>query len=280
MTDEKTRNLQLKILDIMRILHEVCVRHNIEYYMISGTLLGAVRHKGFIPWDDDMDIGIPRKDYEKLISLPLTEWPENIEIKTPYNSNDLVFPYSKIMDKTTTIVEDRLDGIVEGVYIDIFPLDGAGNSFPYARYRYFIFDYKIRLLYNNQDYGKKKHPIKRIFQLYAKSKNTKKLYQSLEKSMRKVEFSKSKIIGNYSSAWRFKEFFERKNFEGQIFYKFEGLDLYGPKNAHDYLTKVYGDYLILPPKAKRKSHHKFLYLNLNLPYSDYLRDNSNRDNKK
>jgi len=264
-----TRELQLKLLDIMKVFHEVCEKHNIKYVMLGGTMLGAIRHKGFIPWDDDIDVGIPREDYERLLKLPASEWPENIRIKTPYNSPDLIFPYSKIMNTDTTLVEDRLDGIIEGIYIDIFPLDGAGNSERSAKLRFLGYYWKQGLLFNNQDYGEKKTALRRLVQRYARSRNVKKLYRSLEKWMRKLDYNKSNIIGNYAGAWGFKEFMPKEVIETPELYDFEHLRLFGARDADRYLKSLYGNYMQLPPAEKRKSHHNFKYINLELPFEEY-----------
>ena len=272
MDNEYTRKLQLKLLDIMQIFHEVCLKHNITYYMLGGTMLGAVRHKGFIPWDDDMDVGLPRDDYDRLLNLPQKEWPSNIKIKTPYNSKDLIFPYSKIMDTNTTLIEDRLDGVVEGIYIDIFPLDGAGNSFFSAKFRFKIHYWNQGLLYNNQDHGEKRTALRRLVQRYARKQDVKELYFKTEKWMRNSSYDSSSIVGNYSGSWGFKEFTKKEVMGVPISYDFEGLKLYGANMPDKYLTSLYGNYMELPPVEKRKSHHRFKYLNLDQPYAEYVKE--------
>ncbi len=263
------RDLQLKLLELMKEFHEVCNRNDIKYYMLGGTMLGAVRHRGFIPWDDDMDVGLPRKDYEKLLSLSKEEWPKNIRIKTAKNSKDLIFPYSKLMNIDTTLVEDRLDGIIGGIYIDIFPLDGAGNSFFMAKMRYYLYFWKQGLLYNNQDYGDKKTVIRRLIQSYARQQNARKLYRNVEKWMVGIDYYDSSIIGNYPGAWGLKEFMDKKYMGEPTLYEFEDTKLYGASDANVYLTSLYGNYMRLPSLEEQKSHRNFIYLNLELPYSDY-----------
>ena len=267
--DDNTRKLQLKLLELMKILHEVCTKNNINYYMLGGTMLGAIRHQGFIPWDDDMDIGIPRKDYEKLLALPQIEWPEHIHIKTAKNSQDLIFPYSKIMNKNTTLVEERLDGILGGIYIDIFPLDGAGNSSFTEKMSYYKFYWKQGLLYNNQDHGTKKSLPRRVVQWYARKQDVKKLFNSADKCMKSIDYNKSKIIGNFAGAWGIKEFMPKEYLGTPTLYKFEDSVFYGAENSDAYLTSLYGDYMKLPPIEKRKSHHNFKYLDLSTPYLNY-----------
>lgn len=219
--DKNTRALQAKLLELMKMLHEVCVKNEINYYMLGGTMLGAVRHQAFIPWDDDMDIGLPRKDYDKLLSLPQSEWPNYVHIKTPTNSIDLIFSYSKLMNKNTTLVEDRLDGIVGGIYIDIFPLDGAGNSYFKAKKHYYMFYWKQGLLYNNQDYGTKKTFARRVVQWYARKRNVNKLFNSAEKCQRSIEYDKSIFVGNFSGSWGLKEIMHKEYMGIPTIYQFE-----------------------------------------------------------
>jgi lipopolysaccharide cholinephosphotransferase len=270
-----TRDLQLKLLELMKIFHDVCERNNLQYFMLGGTMLGAVRHKGFILWDDDMDVGLPRKDYEKILYLHKKEWPEHIYIKTPMNSKDLIFPYAKIMDKNTTLVEGCLGGIVGGIFIDVFPLDGAGNSILSAKIRYYMSYWKQGLLYYNQDNDTEETIIRRLLQKYAKKHDPLKLYKSVVKSMTKIDYYKSLIIGNYSGAWGIKEFIPRIHMGTPTLYEFEDAKFFGPENADAYLKSLYGDYMKLPPLNKRISHHNFKYIDLQTPFSKY--QNSSRN---
>ncbi|MEK5585141.1 LicD family protein [Paenibacillus sp. FSL P2-0536] len=269
MSVNNTKDLQSKLLELMKVLHEVCVKNNITYYMLGGTMLGAMRHQGFIPWDDDMDIGLPREDYEKLLSLPKTEWPSFIHIKTSENSEDLIFVYSKLMDKNTTIVEDRLDGIIEGVYIDIFPLDGAGNSISTAKRHYYWFYWKQGLLFNNQDHGTKKKILRRLVQWYARKQNIGKLLKNAEKCLKSKQYNKSLFVGNFAGAWGMREIMDKKYMGTPKLYQFENTYFYGSENADAYLKSLYGEYMKLPPIENQKSHHNFIYLDLETPYSKY-----------
>jgi lipopolysaccharide cholinephosphotransferase len=266
--DNTTKEIQTKLLELMIDFHEVCNKHKINYYMLGGTMLGAVRHQGFIPWDDDMDVGIPREDYKKLLSLPQNAWPDYLHLKTPNNSKDLIFPYSKLMNRNTTLIEDRLDGIVGGVYIDVFPLDGAGNSFIEAKMRYYVFYWKLGLLYNNQDYGNKRTILRKLVQGYSRKQKVTKLFINAQKNMDRIEWDNN-YIGNFAGAWGLKEFMPREYMGNPTLYKFEDSFFYGAEKADLYLKSLYGDYMQLPPIEKRISHHNLKYLDLETPYSKY-----------
>ena len=121
-------DLQAKLLEMLKWYHDFCVEHNLRYYALGGTLLGAVRHKGFIPWDDDIDVGMPRSDYNKFLALA-KEIPSPYVLETPQSlAKDFVYAFSKIYNTQTTLIEKGKKNIKRGIYLDIFPLDGLGNE--------------------------------------------------------------------------------------------------------------------------------------------------------
>lgn len=114
------RPLQLRILDILMAVDKVCKEHNLRYYIIAGTLLGAVRHKGFIPWDDDLDIGMPRTDYD-LLMAHAAEWlPAPFEAACFENDTTYPLPFAKIQDGSTTLIERMHLKYLGGIYLDVF----------------------------------------------------------------------------------------------------------------------------------------------------------------
>ena len=120
--------LQQKLLGMLTWLIKYIDDNNIRYYIIGGTMLGAVRHEGFIPWDDDIDIAVPRNDYERLIDL-LKSPVDHYVIESPKGeAEDYVYSYAKLYDLNTSMTELARKNVKRGVYIDIFPLDGIGNS--------------------------------------------------------------------------------------------------------------------------------------------------------
>ena len=122
------RTLQQHLLEILKTIDKVCREHNLRYCLAAGTMLGAVRHKGFIPWDDDVDIIMPRIDYDILIQH-CQEWmPAPYEIMCAENKSDYPFGFAKAVNSNTTLVEREHHALVDGIYIDIFPLDNIINN--------------------------------------------------------------------------------------------------------------------------------------------------------
>ena len=127
--NSELRKLQLVELENMRIFSELCDRHGLRYYLVGGTMLGAVRHHGFIPWDDDMDVGMPRPDYEKFITIARKEMPQGYSfLNYKYNKNYKRY-FSRIVNDDVKIVNaSNTKRIEENAWLDIFPFDGMPNN--------------------------------------------------------------------------------------------------------------------------------------------------------
>ena len=122
-TMDESRNIQLNIL---REIHKICEENNLRYYLAYGTLLGAVRHKGFIPWDDDIDIVMPRPDYIRFFEIAKSDTCDFYSIE---KNDEYIYSFGKASRKNTVIIPDGMRCKIElGISVDIFPLDGAGQS--------------------------------------------------------------------------------------------------------------------------------------------------------
>lgn len=125
------RKLQLKILDIVKDIDDVCKKNNIEYYILYGSALGAIRHKGFIPWDDDFDIGMTYDNYVKFLEVCEQQLDKNkYYVQTPDKEKDYYLSFSKIRDITTTLIEEgnKDIDIVRSIYVDVFPIVGCPEN--------------------------------------------------------------------------------------------------------------------------------------------------------
>lgn len=275
--DQTLEEIQRYLLNMAKDFHNICLENDLTYYIIGGTFLGAVRHNGFIPWDDDMDIGMPRESYERFINLSDSALPSYLRrLNAGYGNMKRDFLYIKLCNRNTTLVEEINERRIEGVYIDIFPLDGAHNTKISSKLKYYqsrIFTYGIWL---NASEKKRNHPLKKIAQFCFSLFNNQKIYDRANKMLAKTQFSKSKYVGNFMGNWGIKEIMSKEYFGEPTLYKFEDAMLFGPQKDHEFLSAVYGNYLELPPKEKQKSHHMYEYINLELGYEEYFKQKQNQ----
>lgn len=259
------KELQERLLPMLEKFHQVCEAHGIQYYMNSGTMLGAIRHKGFIPWDDDVDLGLFRSEYDRLLALPGSVWGPDYELVHFQKRKGYPYCFAKLYDRRTTMVEDGYVKYRAGIYLDIFPHDGAGNThlgsciryrLNFARYWFLIY----RLLED-----KKKFP-KNLLQAWTHLYSTYAWQKKLDKAIQEKSCESSRYVANFIGRHRTKEVFRKELFGTPTLYPFENLMLYGPERYDEYLSQLYGDYMSLPPEEERDLNHPLSYINLDEPY--------------
>ena len=262
---DKLKKIQLEML---KIFIEICEKHSLSYFAVGGTLLGAVRHKGFIPWDDDIDVAMPRKDYEAFLSLAQKHLPEHLFLQT--HKTDAAYPcnFAKIRNSNTAFVEAALSEfrINHGVYIDIFPLDY------YPEKNRLIFEIKKQLLNLrvSADLKVKNRKLKTklasafLSFLMPDSKKAVRMKEKLFKAN-----PKGKQLVNNSGAWGKKEIFPAVWCCDSVMLDFENIKIKAPKEFHKFLSYVYGDYMTFPPKTKRKGHHNCTVIDTDKSYLEY-----------
>lgn len=264
------KTLQAKLLEMAKYLHNFCVEHGIKYYMIGGTMLGAVRHKGFIPWDDDMDFGMLREDYDKLLSL-------KNELSVDYTLNDHIsdknfkYGFCKMYDENTTYIESVLDtDYVGGVYIDIFPLDNAGNDLEKAKKLHKKIKWRRRLRSILYTKGERKSKIKDVLVKVGQAilPESNKWFEWPYDVLKKYKGDDSRYLMNVYGAGYEKEIVEKDVFGEPKLYEFEDTQFYGVADYDKYLTSLYGDYMTPPPDDKRKKH-SISFVDYNMPYKQY-----------
>lgn len=266
--------LQSKLVEMLEWFHEFCKENNIKYYALGGTALGAIRHNGFIPWDDDVDVGLPRKDYDKLIALMKGKRIKNYILEQPLENKDFVYPYCKIYDTETTLIENTRYKTRRGIYLDIFPLDGVGDSYQESINNFKKVERKINWISAKTcSLNKNKKMFRNIAILFARCVpeficGWRKTFTKVDEMCRSKSFDDCKYIVNYAGNWREREICEKKTFGESKLCKFENIEICIPNNSHDYLTKMYGDYMKFPPKEKQKTHHDYLYLDLYKGYEE------------
>lgn len=263
-TLQKVHKVQLAMaLEVKRI----CEKHNIDYFIIAGTLLGAVRHHGFIPWDDDLDIGMLRVDFEKFVDISGTELRQDYFLQTWDTDNAFGLPIAKIRKMGTTYIERNASKSKMncGIYIDIFPFDNVPekkmskelqNLKTYLLKRIILIKTGYELWEDNQ---LTKKIIYKALHVVTKPVSLKKLKQMLNKVMIGTSESKSESIVTFGGSYGYRrESIKRSWVENLSIIRFENYELSCPKFYIDYLEYFYGDYLTPPPEEKRYNRHRVI----------------------
>lgn len=273
--ENSLNEMQSMMLDMIKWFHSFCLKHNIKYYVVGGTMLGAVRHKGFIPWDDDVDIAIPRNDYEKLLANKEI-WLKDEKryfLESYHDGNDdFAYPYAKVYDIQTSLVEKNRHHTKRGIFIDVFPLDGIGPTREDAIINYSTIQKKLNLLFARTLEVKKNRKmvknvaivISRLIPSFMLSNH--KLIAKIDKLCSVRDFESSNYVGNLVGNWGIKEIMPRQYLGTPTLYRFEDTEVFGPENYDDYLTNVYNNWRQLPPIEKQKSDHNYLFVDLHKPY--------------
>lgn len=264
--------LQIKLLDMLKWFHDFCVNNNIRYYVAYGTMLGAARHRGFIPWDDDIDVVVPRPDYEKLCGLLGDRQYEYFYLETVHSHNkDYLYGYAKLYDTRTTMIEHTRNDVVRGVFIDVFPLDGIGNNINEFKKQYKKIDVINMLLASRIcAIRMERNFLKNLAIMLARVVpsvvfNEKKVLVYLDKLCSSYGYNQ-KYIANCMSTYRSRDIMKKEIFGNPTLYKFENIEVYGPENYDAYLEYLYHDWRKLPPIDKRHATHDFIGLDLNKSY--------------
>lgn len=264
-------DIQKRLLEMLKVFHDICVKEDLRYYLIGGTALGAARHKGFIPWDDDIDVGMPRPDYERLKSIykTLDLGPYCFEFP---GADDFVYPFGKLYDTRTTLIENTRYKTKRGIYIDVFPLDGIGNTYEESLKNLKNIIKKTNLLSTKVCAWRKGRKLFKnlaiIFMRYLPCASMQKLMCEIEELSSEKKYDECEFVANCVGNWYEKEILQRKWLGKPTLYQFEGYEFYCPEKIDECLTAIYGDWRKLPPKEKQISHHDFIELDLNKGYSE------------
>lgn len=265
------KTLQARLLHIMKGIDKVCREHNLTYYLWAGTLLGAVRHRGFIPWDDDMDIAMPLKDYETLLAHSEEWMPEPFEIIGPHNRPDYPYTFAKVVDASTTVIERPDFPHPEGIYIDIFPIYGMTSDEKEGKrfMRKYNF-YRKMLFFRGRDPFKHGKGPRSWFPLLLH-----KLFslEGIQKKMREIMTTYDYDTSDYIIDFDFYEkgIMKKSMIEGVQDFQFEDAVFKGPANYDAYLSHTYGDYMTPPPKDKQIQHN-FYIIDFDLPYREFVKN--------
>lgn len=267
--------IQKRLNDILIHIKRFCKENDIQFFLSNGTLLGAIKYNGFIPWDDDIDILMPRRDYDKFIKLYQNS--AKYHLFSRETEKKFLYPFAKLCDMTTIKDECYIDnGIELGIDVDIFPIDSWGESYTKACLRVKLTRIIMKIL------GFSKTVDWRKLYLRASAKKTwiRQIYYAIgfyifhrmDSSIMCDEISKNAILYDEFSETKYvgcviwpvygkKEIMPKEIFETTITVFFQGEKYPAPAGYEQYLRLLYGDYKNDPPKEKQKSHHLFVVYN-------------------
>jgi lipopolysaccharide cholinephosphotransferase len=273
--DLSLREAQMFMVDILKGMHELCEKHGLRYFLDAGTLIGAVRHKGFIPWDDDVDIGMPREDYNRFLEIAKKELPDHLFLQT-FETDEYydVYPVPCKVRYNNTLLFEK-DAIYDnhkmhnGIYIDVFPYD----SLPKSK---FVYKIQRTISYNILKSFKRIRDIPE--KLSFKNRITFTFYRLVVKmfpNKRRLKLftflvswndPNSEYIGYGVDTYWSEYIYKKSDYFDLAKLEFEGQYFYVPKNYDAILTQLYGDYMTMPKEEDRVWHAKEIkkLKNLNL----------------
>ena len=272
---KKLRETQQHLLgEFIRICDEL----GLQYFAVQGTLLGTVRHGGSIPWDDDIDVGMFRKDYEAFLNKAPALLPKYCFLQTFHTDPQYYHCFAKLRDSRTTFIENtaqKLQKMNQGIFIDIFPFDYYPEKLLAARLfdiRKFILRYRLRSeFYIPQDNIRSVSNGLRKFLMYTAKKVCPSERRALQESEDLfVSVGPGRLLINNGSPWGRREIVEKSWMEKTILHKYENLLINIPAGYDNYLRRVYGDYMKLPPENERRPHHYAKMIDPFRPYTQWM----------
>jgi len=251
--------IQASVFNLLKTLCAFLDEHNLRYYIVRGTLLGAVKYHGFVPWDDDVDIAMPRSDYERLLSFPDSAFASPFRLHELTRQDDYYELYAKFVDTSTKIhlleTQRRL-GNDNHVWVDIFPLDGlpaSGIKVMCVKYASILLRHIYRLSISFWTFPRNR--LKNLFiKLIASHVSYKKVYGTLHRLISRCPFDSSQRVVSATAMSGTFFTWPKSVFGGGVKKAFEGEWFNAPARYDEYLTGKYGDYEVDQPESQRKTH--------------------------
>lgn len=263
---EQLKLLQQIELENLRMLMQICEENHLRYYLIGGSLLGAMRHGGFIPWDDDIDVGLPRPDYNRFVQIAKGYLPPHMDVKTMTSDPNYKCYFTRLINNRRKIYWDHGQyTAVIGVWMDVFPIDGL----PKGKLERSLHVFRVKLLkalykFTQIDYvttNRENRPFAERFLIrfaqitrVGRLLNADARLRSLDRALQRYDYDASPYAWNFSGCYGKREIVPHNQLGGSRSAQFEGMEVSIPEAAEAYLTSIYGDYMQLPPEDQRRSH--------------------------
>lgn len=260
--------LQKVTLDIADVIITICETHSIPYYVAEGSLLGAIRHQGFIPWDEDIDLAIPRKDYDRLLPILRKELPTGYRLVEYPTCQDHPRFFAQVERLDTSVCEDAfVKPFMRHMWVDLFPLDGmpaGGLRRRLHLWRLLLLRIKAQMADADEGINTKgrhahlRQVMIRLGNLWAKASNAdaRKCFAQMEQAARKYDADQTGWCISIGSLYKGRTVFPTTHYNSEERRSpFEGRMWRIPAKAEDILSSLYGDYMTLPPEDKRTGHN-------------------------
>lgn len=251
------------LISLLKYITEVCLKNDIKYTLIGGSLIGSIRNKGIIPWDDDIDIILLPEDYERLIKV-LQKSNNRYTLLNNSINNEYYYPFCKLTDNRT-IMKEKCQKSINGygIYLDIFRYNYISNFTIIRFFQYYYIVFLKKLLaastFDKKIIKEQKNIIKRFKNYVSIKIGTQRILRYMDYFYRKTNKKRTKyLLSNWPTYGLKKEIQKTNNFENYKIVKFENIDAMITENYDTVLKTTFGDYMKLPPKEKRVSNHSFI----------------------
>ena len=267
--------LQKTELELLKSFIEICNKLNLKYFLVCGTALGAIKYGGFIPWDDDIDVALCRKDYEIFCEKAQGYLPDGVFLQTYKTDSNYPCIFAKLRNSQTTYIEKSCRNINmnHGVYIDVFPLDGYPESLKLQKKlerKKLIYKLKLSCVYD-MNFSFKGKMLRKILRICGVHKRTVTILDKYEKMISSYPIDSSQIWCNHGN-WQGKlEYAPKEQYGDGVMMNFEGITVRVPEKYNEYLTQKYGDWRADLPKEEQVGHHYYSVLDLSKPYTEYIK---------
>lgn len=265
------KKLFVVLLDMLLEFDKVCKKHNLTYFLDGGSMIGAVRHHGFIPWDDDIDVCMPRRDYEKFVTL-VEEFKNPYFLQTPYTDPEYFYSPARIRNTNTTAIVETFayQKFNHGIWMSIFPLDNwkYNTETEVEKINELIKDNSTYMRMTNPHLDEKNKERVRNYS----GRNPLETYEEIQKIAQQFNAQSTGYVSAVVSCVLpySKKIWKEEDFTSAIFVDFEGYKIPIPKGYNHILTTVFGDYMELPPIEERGLHHSGTIFDADIPYSEYV----------